>query len=681
MDENVDRSEQLTHLRKRAETQLSALLLEYGNVSAVPPEELGRIVHELQVHQIELELQNEELRRSQQELAESRDRYSDLYDSAPVGYLTLNPNGVILEANLTCSSMLGHNRQTLIRRPLSSCCTNADVPDLYFLLREAQEQPDVKHAREMRMVRANGQEFDARVEAAPMVDSLGQFVGCRVVLWDISDLKKARQELQAAHDLLQVRISEATAELKAGNEKLRREINERRRKEDELARSDYLFKATFDSVTDCVFVKDDSLKCTNVNHAALHLLGLEKSQVVGRTAEEIYGHEIGTPIMNVERRILEGEVVEREVTRTIRGEQFKFLETSVPLYDSSDVVVGLCTAMHNITDRNSARAHKHVPTNEYPSKAMSRTMARAGLAAKSSATLLLQGESGTGKDHLARWIHEHSENSNGPYFAINCAAIPDEIAESELFGHERGAFTGAWRRKKGLLELAEGGTLLLNEIGELPLGLQSKILTFLDSKAFLRVGGETPVRVDARLLAASHRDLRSLVDEGGFLEPLFYRLNVFPIEIPPLRERLDDLPVLVNELLTDLAREMQISPVPEIASTSLETMARYHWPGNIRELRNVLERSIILSSGDEVVTVSLNETADPQTEWSHTLFFSEDRTLDDLRSELTRHVCTEALRRTGGNKAKAAAILGISRDALYRYLKRFGEFGDKATHN
>jgi transcriptional regulator with PAS, ATPase and Fis domain len=337
--------------------------------------------------------------------------------------------------------------------------------------------------------------------------------------------------------------------------------------------------------------------------------------------------------------------------------------------------------MTNITERNSAAAPQPVPIDDYPSNAMSETMARARPAAKSNATLLLQGESGTGKDYLARWIHQQSGNSHGPFFAINCAAIPHEIAESELFGHERGAFTGAWRRKKGLLELAEGGTLLLNEIGELSLALQSKILTFLDSKTFLRVGGEDWVRVDARLIAASHRDLQSLVDERGFLEPLFYRLNVFPIEVPPLRDRLEDLPILVKELLSELAREMQISPVPRIDGTSLEAMTRYHWPGNVRELRNVIERSIILSSGDDELTVSLNEGAESRTEWSHTLFFSQDRTLDDLRVELTEHLCTEAMRRSGGNKSKAAAMLGISRDALYRYLKRFKIVGEKATHN
>ena len=163
----------------------------------------------------------------------------------------------------------------------------------------------------------------------------------------------------------------------------------------------------------------------------------------------------------------------------------------------------------------------------------------ARIAAATNSIILLLGETGSGKDYIARWIDDQSRRSAGPYFALNCAALPRELAESELFGHEAGAFTGARARKKGLLELAEGGTLLLNEIGELPLSLQSKLLTFLDTRSFLRVGGDKGVKVDARLIAATHRDLGQEIAQGRFLEPLFYRLNVFPIQVPPLRERLE----------------------------------------------------------------------------------------------------------------------------------------------
>ena len=184
------------------------------------------------------------------------------------------------------------------------------------------------------------------------------------------------------------------------------------------------------------------------------------------------------------------------------------------------------------------------------------------MAAKKNSTILLLGESGSGKDYIAKYIHEHSDRSGWPYFSINCAAIPSELAESELFGHEKGAFTGAVAQKRGLLELAEGGTLLLNEIGELSPLLQAKLLTFLDTRAFTRVGGVKEIIVNVRLLAATNRDLWKEVQEGRFRSDLFYRINVLTIKIPPLRERTEDIPVLVEEILSQLHLEYRIKTYP-----------------------------------------------------------------------------------------------------------------------
>jgi DNA-binding NtrC family response regulator len=215
------------------------------------------------------------------------------------------------------------------------------------------------------------------------------------------------------------------------------------------------------------------------------------------------------------------------------------------------------------------------------------------------------GESGSGKDHLARYIHDHSKRAGGLYFSINCAAVAPELAESELFGHERGAFTGARSRKRGLLELAEGGTLLLNEIGELSLHQQAKLLTFLETKKFTRVGGEREVDVNARLMAATNRDLEDAVKDGSFRKDLFYRLNVLPITVPPLRERRSDIPMLVQEFVHDLCEEMQLTEQPIITPSTMKAFQAYQWPGNVRELRNVLERALILSGGARVDIASL----------------------------------------------------------------------------
>ena len=241
-----------------------------------------------------------------------------------------------------------------------------------------------------------------------------------------------------------------------------------------------------------------------------------------------------------------------------------------------------------------------MPTNpevEYPSSSMQLTLADCREAALAPSIILLLGESGSGKDYLARYIHNHSKQASGPFFAINVARFTPELVESELFGHERGAFTGAIGRKRGLLELAESGTLLLNEIGELSLPPQAKLLTFLDNRKFTRVGGEKEITVNARLIAATNRDLGKEVATKRFRQDLYYRINVIAVEVPPLRERLDDIPILVQEIMAKLRGTLQLTLVPSIDTAAMELLQSYSWPGNVRELRNLLERVLVRSRG------------------------------------------------------------------------------------
>lgn len=307
---------------------------------------------------------------------------------------------------------------------------------------------------------------------------------------------------------------------------------------------------------------------------------------------------------------------------------------------------------------------------DYRSEAMKSTLAQARQAAISDSIVLLLGESGSGKDYLARYIHDHSRRANGPFFAINCAAVAPELAESELFGHEPGAFTGARGRKRGLLELAEGGSLLLNEVGELTMPMQAKLLTFLDTRSFTRVGGETHIPVNARLIAATNRDLEAATREGRFREDLYYRINVLSIRVPPLRERKEDIPGLVHKILAQLVTEMHVSPPPGIEAESMQALVSYRWPGNVRELRNVLERALMLwEHGPLRVTVG---AADQATRALLEVQFPLDRTLHDVENDVVKRLCAEALERAGGSKQGAARLLGISRNSLYRYMKRLG---------
>jgi DNA-binding NtrC family response regulator len=309
--------------------------------------------------------------------------------------------------------------------------------------------------------------------------------------------------------------------------------------------------------------------------------------------------------------------------------------------------------------------------DDYPSEAMRSTLQKARHAASGDSVVLLLGESGTGKDYLARFIHNHSSRADGPFFAINCAAVSSELAESELFGHEAGAFTGARGRKRGLLELAERGTLLLNEIGELSPELQAKLLTFLDTRSFTRVGGERNISIDARLIAATNRNLKKEVGEGRFRADLFYRLNVLSIRVPLLCERIQDLPVLARQIIAQLVAEMDLSYVPEVDSAYMTALSKYTWPGNVRELRNVIERSLMLSSG-QTLSIAALDLAENREDWLYRLRFPDNQSLNELLEDVKRAVITEALHRSAGKRQDAARLLGISRNALFHHMKSLG---------
>jgi transcriptional regulator with PAS, ATPase and Fis domain len=412
---------------------------------------------------------------------------------------------------------------------------------------------------------------------------------------------------------------------------------------------------------------DRDRRYVHVNPAMTSLLRLPTLKIVEHTSEDVFGESVGKNLREVELRVLNGESIEREHTRPINGEPMTFLDRLVPLFNYKGEIYGICGISRNITERKRVSPDSADEPRNCLSPAMRSVMEKAGQIAAKEGIILLLGESGTGKDHLARWIHEHSRRSGNPFFSVNCAALPQELAESELFGHESGAFTGAKNRKRGLLELAEGGTLLLNEIGELAPVLQAKLLSFLDTRSFLRVGGEKSVRVDARIIAATHRDLEKEVEEDRFLQPLFYRLNVFSIRVPPLRERVEDIPVLVEAIVSSLTEEMHLTERPSIDSSTMAALARYDWPGNVRELRNVLERALMLwDSGDLELLPPIRDVL--SGEWCYHLPASSRKTLHELTEDFRKSLCLEMIRRYGNNKKEAAEALGISRFSIYRYI-------------
>jgi DNA-binding NtrC family response regulator len=289
------------------------------------------------------------------------------------------------------------------------------------------------------------------------------------------------------------------------------------------------------------------------------------------------------------------------------------------------------------------------------------------VAVSPASTVLLTGESGTGKDLAAKVLHYSSERAGRPFMNITCSAIPEQILESELFGHERGSFTGADRQKRGLLESADGGTVFLDEIGEMAAGLQAKLLRFLEEKTFKRVGGVADIKVDVRVVAATNRQLEDEVKKGRFREDLYYRLNVLPIVLPPLRARTDDIPALVDYFVDSYNTEFR-KRVRGVTRDAMQQLQAYGWPGNIRELRNAVERAMLLVEGTELTADQFPVVSRRGAALSEGVELPPNGV--DLE-QLERSLVVQALERSGWNQTKAASLLGQNRDQIRYRIEKF----------
>jgi DNA-binding NtrC family response regulator len=296
--------------------------------------------------------------------------------------------------------------------------------------------------------------------------------------------------------------------------------------------------------------------------------------------------------------------------------------------------------------------------------------------APTRATVLLAGESGVGKDMIARAIHQHSPRKDGPFVKINCTALPENLMESELFGYEKGAFTGATSSKPGKFEQADKGTVFLDEIGDVPANIQVKLLRVLQDRQFERLGSNLTRNVDVRVIAATNVDLRAALEEGRFREDLYYRLNVVPISVPPLRDRREDVPFLVLHFISKLGKELG-SEIKEISPGAMDRLLEHNWPGNVRELENTIERSMVLASGRvlEAADVRIENIRGTVASASATQMLPDGYTLDQWEQVMIR----EALQRAGGNKSQAARLLGLTRNALRYRLTQMGLDNGKET--
>ncbi|MEN0057358.1 MAG: sigma-54 dependent transcriptional regulator [Bdellovibrio sp.] len=311
----------------------------------------------------------------------------------------------------------------------------------------------------------------------------------------------------------------------------------------------------------------------------------------------------------------------------------------------------------------------------YQSEVMATLMKMIDRVAPSNANILVLGESGTGKELIARSIHDRSNRRNKPFVAINCGALRETLLESELFGHEKGSFTGAYTRKIGLAEAANGGTLFLDEIGELDPAIQSKLLRFIQEGEIYRVGGKDPIRVDIRLICATNRELDQEVVRGNFREDLFYRINTIVVSAPPLRRRKEDIPSLISHFLNS-SQHAYLNRGRSVNEEAMKALIRYDWPGNIRELQNVCERLQILSEGHMIMLNDIPENIRIGQTEKDVIEYDPQMTLHDLE----KRYILKALAHFGGNKTQAANNLGITIKTLYNKLHEYGEFEKFAVH-
>ncbi len=432
-----------------------------------------------------------------------------------------------------------------------------------------------------------------------------------------------------------------------------------------------VLESVFDQLSDALVLYDPEFRITGVNRSAEKLFGMSSEEMLGKHCQEIFGCSLCEPGCGVLVGLNQAPAAPNCTVRlhTANGMERLVVMRTNQMFDGQGQLTGVVATIKDVTDE-AAPQKREVIAESRPMREVLNFVRR--VSASEATTILLEGENGTGKDLIAKTLHYQSARQAEPFIAINCAAIPETLLESELFGYEKGAFTDARSQKRGIFELADKGTLFLDEIGEIPLMLQAKLLRVLEDQTFRRLGGLKDIKLDLRVVAATNKNLREAVKEGAFRQDLYFRLNVIQILIPPLRDREEDILPLTYFFIEHYNRKFKRN-IEGVTDAAQVLLRGHDWPGNVRELRNAIERAMILEDTALITPSSLPITVSrPDEDMPLPASVAEALPSDGLSLEdHERTLLARALEKTSGNQTQAARLLRITRDTLRYKMKKF----------
>jgi PAS domain S-box-containing protein len=661
-----------------------------------------RLLHTLQVHKIELEMQNAALQQAADEIEATRNKYTELYDFAPVGYLTLDNQGVICETNLACAQLLGVARESLINKSFAMLIADAKGQSIFSEHLDRVVQSHGIHKCEIRLSQNNGAVIYVQFQSSALDTNENKSSILSSVV-DITVAKQLETDIQDAREYAENIVETIREPLVVLDSTL------------QILTANHCFYSTFKVTPEETvgqFIYDVGnrqwdipqlrilIEETLTQNTAITDYEVEHDfpgighKTILFTARQIFREEVGSRIILLameditDRKQLVDELQKahdklesavKKRTKELTRANLQLTEEIAERKKAEGSLQDTYTEIKRLKDRLEAEniyLQQEVALQYNfgeiigQSDALAVIFSQVEQVAPMNATVLLLGETGTGKGVVARAIHRSSTRKDRPLITVNCATLPAALVESELFGREKGAFTGSNARQIGRFELADGGTIFLDEIGELPLELQSKLLRVIQDGEFERLGSPRTIKTDVRIIAATNRNLKDEIRNGKFREDLYYRLNVFPVTMPPLRQRKEDIPLLVNHFVSKFNNKIG-KKIETVSTNTLSLLQDYYWPGNVRELESVIERAVIISPGSSLQVLERFETFQKTGELTGETAGGEVKALADMERDHILQVLLKTAWRVEG-KSGAAVLLGINPSTLRARMRKFG---------